>query len=96
MLAVLFMGKVLHIHGLVIQLALAAGAVLAGIAGALLAVPLTAVGWTAIKTWWGHTGLGPAATGSAPVAPQAGVDPDGVGGSAPDAAAAGNGTEDVS
>ncbi|HXD27761.1 MAG TPA: hypothetical protein VN621_03280 [Arthrobacter sp.] len=92
----LFMGKVLHIHGLVIQLALAAGAVLAGIAGALLAVPLTAVGWTAIKTWWGHTGLGPAATGSAPVAPQAGVDPDGVGGSAPDAAAAGNGTEDVS
>lgn len=50
----LLMGKVLHIHGLVILLALAAGAVLAGIIGALLAVPLTAVGWTVLKTWSHH------------------------------------------
>jgi predicted PurR-regulated permease PerM len=46
----LFMGRVLRIHGLVIILALAAGATLAGIIGALLAVPLTAVGWTIYKT----------------------------------------------
>lgn len=46
----LFMGHVLRIHGLVIILALAAGATLAGVIGALLAVPLTAVGWTIYKT----------------------------------------------
>lgn len=46
----LFMGRVLRIHGLVIILALAAGATLAGVIGALLAVPLTAVGWTIYKT----------------------------------------------
>ena len=33
-----------------IILALAAGATLAGVIGALLAVPLTAVGWTVYKT----------------------------------------------
>lgn len=88
----LLMGKVLHIHGLVILLALAGGAVLAGIAGALLAVPLTAVGWTAIKTWSGHTGLGPAATGSAPVPPQTDVDPEGTAGGAPGGGAPGTGT----
>jgi predicted PurR-regulated permease PerM len=48
------MGKVLSIHGLAILLALAAGSVLAGIVGALLAVPVTAVGWTVIKTWSGR------------------------------------------
>lgn len=46
----LFMGRVLRIHGLVIILALAAGATLAGVIGALLAVPLCAVGWTIYKT----------------------------------------------
>ena len=46
----LFMGRVLRIHGLVIILALAAGATLAGVIGALLAVPLAAVGWTIFKT----------------------------------------------
>lgn len=45
------MGRVLSIHGLAILLALAAGTMLAGVIGALLAVPLTAVGWTIIKTW---------------------------------------------
>jgi predicted PurR-regulated permease PerM len=48
------MGRVLSIHGLAILLALAAGSMLAGITGALLAVPLTAVGWTIIKTWSGR------------------------------------------
>jgi putative heme transporter len=49
------MGKVLSIHGLAILLALAAGTTLAGLIGALLAVPLTAVGWTTIKTWTGRS-----------------------------------------
>jgi predicted PurR-regulated permease PerM len=44
------MGRVLSIHGLAILLALAAGTMLAGVVGALLAVPITAVGWTVIKT----------------------------------------------
>lgn len=50
----LLMGKVLRIHGLVILLALAAGTTLAGLVGALLAVPLTAVAWSIIKTWTGR------------------------------------------
>ncbi|WP_081998369.1 AI-2E family transporter [Sinomonas humi] len=49
-----FMGRVLSIHGLAIVLSLAAGTMLAGIVGALLAVPVTAVGWTIIKTWTGR------------------------------------------
>lgn len=57
------MGRVLSIHGLAILLALAAGTVLAGVVGALLAVPLTAVGWTVIKTWTGR-----AVPGTEPVA----------------------------
>ncbi|WP_250546142.1 AI-2E family transporter [Paenarthrobacter sp. DKR-5] len=55
----LLMGKVLHIHGLVILLSLAAGTMLAGVIGALLAVPLAAVGWTIIKTWSGRDVPGP-------------------------------------
>ncbi|MGP5396311.1 AI-2E family transporter [Arthrobacter rhombi] len=66
----LLMGRVLHIHGLVILLALAAGAVLAGIVGALLAVPLTAVGLTVLKTWSQHAAeasdIVEAATGDPP------------------------------
>ncbi|ASN53284.1 AI-2E family transporter [Sinomonas sp. R1AF57] len=50
----LLMGRVLSIHGLAILLALASGTVLAGIIGALLAVPVTAVAWTVIKTWTGR------------------------------------------
>ena len=50
----LLMGKVLRIHGLVILLALAAGTTLAGLIGALLAVPLTALSWSIIKTWTGR------------------------------------------
>lgn len=52
----LLMGKVLRIHGLAILLALAAGTTLAGLVGALLAVPLTAVGWSIIKVWTGRDG----------------------------------------
>lgn len=61
----LLMGKVLHIHGLAILLALAAGAVLYGVVGALLAVPLTAVGWTVIKTWTGQNARTPVEIGPA-------------------------------
>lgn len=57
------MGKVLSIHGLAILLALAAGTVLAGVVGALLAVPITAVGWTVVKTL---TGREPALAAAAP------------------------------
>ncbi|MEG9250277.1 AI-2E family transporter [Arthrobacter sp. Soc17.1.1.1] len=45
------MGHTLSVHPLVILVALTAGTVLAGIIGAILAVPLTAVTWAAIKAW---------------------------------------------
>lgn len=45
------MGKNVKLHPLVILLALTAGAVLAGIIGAVLAVPLTAAGWAIAKSW---------------------------------------------
>ncbi|WP_426998144.1 AI-2E family transporter [Pseudarthrobacter sp. N5] len=63
------MGKVLSIHGLAILLALAAGTMLAGIIGALLAVPLTAVGWTVIKTWSGRDTPVPVEAGPAESVP---------------------------
>jgi predicted PurR-regulated permease PerM len=50
----LLMGRVLSIHGLAIILALASGTILAGIIGALLAVPVTAVAWSIIKTFTGR------------------------------------------
>lgn len=48
------MGKAMSIHGLAILLALAAGTMLAGIIGALLSVPLTALAWTVVKVWSGR------------------------------------------
>ncbi|GAB3547074.1 AI-2E family transporter [Arthrobacter tumbae] len=45
------MGRSLNIHALVILLALTAGTILAGIIGAILAVPVAAVTWAAIKAW---------------------------------------------
>lgn len=45
------MGRALSVHALVILLALTAGTILAGIIGAILSVPLAAVGWAAIKAW---------------------------------------------
>lgn len=45
------MAQALNLHALVILMALTAGTVLGGIVGAVLAVPLTAVGWGIIKVW---------------------------------------------
>lgn len=45
------MAHALNLHALVILLALAAGTVLGGLVGAVLAVPLTAVAWTITKIW---------------------------------------------
>lgn len=57
----LIMGKALHLHGLVILLAVAAGTLLGGVAGAILAVPLTAVAWAVIKIWTGRDSAPPPA-----------------------------------
>ena len=43
----------LKLHPLVILIALTVGTILGGIAGAVLAVPLVAVGWAMIKVWDG-------------------------------------------
>lgn len=47
----LIMGHALNLHPLVVLIALTAGATLAGIIGAVLAVPVTAVAWTVAKAW---------------------------------------------
>src|SRR5699024_1656654 len=56
------MAQTLHLHALVILMALTAGTVLSGIIGAVLAVPLVAVAWGIITVW---TGRDEAADGSA-------------------------------
>ncbi|WP_255316733.1 AI-2E family transporter [Nesterenkonia sp. Act20] len=48
------MAQTLNLHALVILIALTAGTVLAGVVGALLSVPLTAVAWDIIKVWTGR------------------------------------------
>ncbi|MDO5744980.1 MAG: AI-2E family transporter [Micrococcaceae bacterium] len=48
------MAHALNLHALVILLSLAAGTVLGGLVGAVLAVPLTAVAWSIIKIWSGR------------------------------------------
>lgn len=45
------MAHALNLHALVVLLALAAGTVLGGLVGAVLAVPLTAVAWSITKIW---------------------------------------------
>jgi putative heme transporter len=45
------MGHTLSLHGLVVLLALSVGTVLGGVAGAVLAVPLTAVAWAVLQVW---------------------------------------------
>lgn len=45
------MGKSLQLHALMILMALTAGTILAGIVGAVLAVPLAAVAWAIIQVW---------------------------------------------
>lgn len=47
----LVLGNALDLHPLVVLIALTAGSVLAGIIGAVLAVPLTAVAWTMANAW---------------------------------------------
>jgi predicted PurR-regulated permease PerM len=54
------MGNALKVHGLVILLALTAGTILAGIVGAVLAVPLAAVAWAVIKVCTGEGSGDPA------------------------------------
>lgn len=51
------MAQTLNLHALVILMALTAGTVLAGIIGAVLAVPLVAVAWSVIKVWTGRDEL---------------------------------------
>ncbi|HET6432692.1 AI-2E family transporter [Dyella sp.] len=51
LLSPLVLGKWLHLHALAIVAALTAGAILGGIVGTFLAVPLTAMGWVMLKTW---------------------------------------------
>ncbi len=48
------MAHALNLHALVILLALTIGTVLAGLVGAVLAVPMTAVGWAIVKIWTGR------------------------------------------
>lgn len=47
----LVMSQSVRLHPLVILVALTAGTILAGIAGAVLAVPLTAVAWAIVRVW---------------------------------------------
>lgn len=47
------MGRSLKLHPLVILIALTIGTVPAGIIGAILAVPLTAVAWSIVTIWRG-------------------------------------------
>ncbi len=49
----LVMAQSLRLHPLVILVALTAGTILGGIAGAVLAVPLVAVTWSIVKVWDG-------------------------------------------
>ncbi|MFC4905053.1 AI-2E family transporter [Kocuria oceani] len=65
------LGHTLRLHGLVVLLALAAGSVLAGVAGAVLAVPLTAVAWSVLQVWTTRyqSGLDPV-LGPDPVSPK--------------------------
>lgn len=53
-------GRVLSLHPLVVLIALAGGGILSGIVGAVLAVPLTAVGWSLIQIWFPAPGTPPA------------------------------------
>ncbi|HUH53829.1 MAG TPA: AI-2E family transporter [Microbacteriaceae bacterium] len=47
------MGRALKLHALVILVALSVGTLLAGVLGAVLAVPLTAVAWGILQVWDG-------------------------------------------
>ncbi|MGQ0846229.1 MAG: AI-2E family transporter [Sporichthyaceae bacterium] len=53
-LAPVVLGRALSLHPLVVLVALSVGVVLAGVVGALLAVPLAAVAWTTVTAWNGE------------------------------------------
>lgn len=53
-LAPVVLGQALSLHPLAILLALTAGTIVAGVIGALLAVPFAAVAWTVVKTFREH------------------------------------------
>lgn len=53
------MGRTLRLHGLVVLVALSIGTILGGVFGALLAVPITAVGWAVIQVWTDAYQTGP-------------------------------------
>ncbi|MGQ0630060.1 MAG: AI-2E family transporter [Sporichthyaceae bacterium] len=57
-LAPIVLGRSVSLHPLAILLALSGGTVVAGIIGAILSVPLTAVIWSVIKTWRETAGTG--------------------------------------
>ncbi|GHG52712.1 AI-2E family transporter [Flavimobilis marinus] len=59
LLAPVVLGKALSLHPLAILMALTAGTILSGIIGALLAVPIAAVSWAAIKEWSATSDLDP-------------------------------------
>lgn len=50
-LAPILLGRAVSLHPLAILIALTAGTIVAGVIGALLAVPLVAVLWTAVVSW---------------------------------------------
>lgn len=66
------LGRALSLHPLVVLLALAAGGILSGVVGAVLAVPLTAVGWALVQIWFPDPGNPEALTPRA-VRPRAGL-----------------------
>jgi len=60
------MANSLKLHPLVILVALTAGTILAGIVGAILAVPIAAVAWAIAKVWNPPAAPQPAAAGRSP------------------------------
>jgi predicted PurR-regulated permease PerM len=51
LLAPVVLGRSLSLHPLAVLLALTAGTIVAGIIGAILAVPFAAVAWAVVDTW---------------------------------------------
>lgn len=70
-LAPIVLGRSLRLHPLAILLALTAGTILAGIIGAILAVPFAAVAWAAVKTWREMSGRNPSGAVDEAVLPDA-------------------------
>lgn len=69
LLAPVVLARAVRLHALAVLLALTTGTILAGIVGAVLAVPLAAVAWTAVREWNStpeEPVTGPAAVGDAP------------------------------